>query len=49
MKATGYAILYDVPDSEGTIYEKGCLDNVDLSSVKVTDGKIGRASCRERV
>lgn len=39
MKASGYAILYDVPDSEGTIYEKGCLDNVDLSSVKVTDGK----------
>lgn len=39
MKASGYAILYDVPDSEGTIYEEGCLDNVDLSSVKVTDGK----------
>lgn len=39
MKATGYAILYDVPDSEGTIYEKGCLDNVNLSEVKLTDTK----------
>jgi len=38
-KATGYAIIYGVPDSEGIIYDKGCLDNVDLSEVKATDSK----------
>lgn len=39
IKAAGYAIKYDVPDSEGTIYRKGCLDNVNLSEVKLIDGK----------
>lgn len=37
MRAEGYAVIYGKTNKSREVYDRGCLDGVDISEVKITD------------